>query len=96
MAKAPVPEGKAPARYESAQGTASQADLEATTRVVKEVQTTNRLVLIVLFALLIGIEATIVIFAVTTIISDTDSRNQLQVQVQVLNEQVKVLNSKLK
>lgn len=95
MAEAPVPEGKAPGRYEST-ATASQADLEATTRVVKEVQTTNRLVLIVLFALLIAVELTVVIFAVTTIISDTNSRNQLEIQVQELTEQVKVLNGKLK
>lgn len=96
MANAPAPQDKAPKRFEAAQGIASQTDLDTATRAIKEVQTTNRLIIVVLFAAVIAIEIAIVTFAVSTLSSDTASRDDLKVQVEELNLRLQVLNNKLK
>ena len=96
MAKAPTAQGKAPSKYEAAQGVASKTELDAATRAIKEVQNTNRLIIVVLFAAVIAIELTVVIFAVVTLLSDISSRDELKVQVQELNTQVQILNNKIK
>ncbi len=93
---APSPSGQVPNEYEAAKEPASQDDLDATTRVIKEVQSTNRLIVIVLFVAAVAIEIAVIASISTAIINDTSSRNELKVQVQLLNEEVKVLNSKVK
>lgn len=90
----PPPEGRVPSSYDTVKG--MRRDIDAANQGVKDVQDTNRLLIVVMFIGYLGILVAVIIFAVTTIIADTSSRDDLKVQVQDLSRQVQELNSKIK
>jgi hypothetical protein len=89
----PKSEGEAPPALDTVATLRRLNDLEREDsylrRVLSNTQDTNRFILIVLFVGFVAIVITIVIFAITTIVSDTNSRTELIQQLKELNSKTK-------